>query len=91
MAREAVQRQCIYWPGITRDVEELTKKCEDCELYKASYAKEPLLRDEAPTRPAEAIAADLFNLNGKEYLVITDKYSGWPEIYSFNRSFKRGR
>ncbi len=50
-----------------------------------SIQKEPLLQDDIPSRPGETIAADLFNCDGKEYLVITDKFSGWPEVWDFIR------
>jgi hypothetical protein len=81
----ALARESVYWPGITQAIEDTVKRCDECEVNKASQAKEPLLPDEVPTRPGEAIATDLFAFNGKEYLVITDKYSGWPEVYSFPR------
>ncbi len=41
------------------------------------------MQDELPTRPGEAIAADLFACEGKEYLAITDKYSGWLDVHDF--------
>lgn len=78
-------RQCLYWPGITRDIENQVKSCEQCEMFKASQAREPLLQDEVPTHPGKAIASDLFSHAGREYLVMTDKYSGWSEIYGFSR------
>ncbi|QQP52720.1 Transposon Tf2-6 polyprotein, partial [Caligus rogercresseyi] len=60
--------------------------CDDCATHKASQAKEPLVQDEQPSRPGEAVAADLFLYEGREYLVITDKYSGWPEVYDCGKS-----
>ncbi len=42
-------------------------------------------KDTIPTRPGKAIAADLFSYMGRKYLVITDKYSGWPELFDFRR------
>ena len=42
-----------------------------------------MLQDEKPSRPGEAIAADLFNCEGHDYLAITDKYSGWLEVHDF--------
>lgn len=78
-------RQCLYWPGITRDVENLVKICDKCEFFKSSHAKEPLIQDEIPSRPGEVIAADLFSYANGEFLVITDKYSGWSEVYGYSR------
>ncbi len=43
------------------------------------------MQETIPTRPGEAIAANLFSYMGREYLVITDKYSGWPELFDFGR------
>lgn len=78
-------RQCLYWPGITRDVENRVKSCDQCEFHKASNVREPLIQDEMPSRPGEAIAADLFSFAKGEFLVVTDKHSGWSEVYGFTR------
>jgi hypothetical protein len=76
-------RQCVFWPGITNDINNIVRNCKQCEVHKASQRKEPLLQDERPTRPGEAIAADLFSCEGREYLAITDKYSGWLDVSDF--------
>ncbi|QQP37577.1 Transposon Tf2-6 polyprotein [Caligus rogercresseyi] len=79
-------RQSVHWPRIHEDLSNLSKGCDDCATHKASQAKEPLVQDEQPSRPGEAVAADLFLYEGREYLVITDKYSGWPEVYDCGKS-----
>ncbi len=38
-----------------------------------------------PTRPVEVIAVDELNVEGRHYLVVTDKFSGWPELYKLTR------
>ncbi len=78
-------RQNVFWPGITNDVTNMVRNCQTCEDFKASNVKEPLMQDEVPKWPGEAIAADLFSHAGKEFLVITDKFSGWPEVYDCGR------
>ncbi len=55
-------------------------KTENAE-NQASQGREPLVKDDTPTRPAEAIEADLFTCHSREYKVITDKYSGWAEMF----------
>ena len=78
-------RQCVFWPGITNDVTNAVRGCQECEINKASQQREPLHQDQVPTRPGEAIAADFFTHDGREFLVITDKYSGWPAVCGFGR------
>ena len=83
-------RQCVYWPGMNNDICNVVKSCKLCETYKASQRKEPLLQDERPARPGEAIAADLFNCEGRDYLAITDKYSGWLDACDFGGTISTG-
>ncbi len=78
-------RQTVYWPEMTNDVRNVVKALKECQVYQPSQQREPLLHDQQPTRPGEAIAVDFFSCEGREYLVITDKYSSWPEIYDFTR------
>ena len=78
-------RQCVYWPGITNDVSNMVSSCQECNKYKASQAKEPLMQDTEATYPGEAVAADLFQHAGKEYMVVTDRYSGWMEVYGYRQ------
>ena len=33
-----------------------------------------------PSSPFQKLNMDLAQLNGKHYLVVLDRYSGWPEI-----------
>ncbi len=83
-------RQCVYWPRLTNDIRQRIEGCPACAENQASQCKEPLLQDKLPTRPGEAIAADIFTV-GKDYLVITDKYSGWVEIFGADQSMNTAR
>ena len=42
--------------------------------------KETLQPHEIPTRPWQRVGTDLFSWNGKEYLLVTDYYSLFPEV-----------
>ena len=79
-------RQCVYWPGMTNDITNMIRTCDECEIHKASQQKEPMIQEKLPSRPGESIAADLFTHNGNEFLVITDKYSGWPMCVDVGKS-----
>ena len=38
-----------------------------------------------PDRPWEAVAADIFHYEGKDYLLVVDYFSKYPEVVHLNR------
>ena len=51
-----------------------------CEELQNSQQKEPLITSEVPPRAWHIIGADLFTLDGSEYLVVADYYSKYPFV-----------
>ena len=78
-------RQAVFWPGITSDIRSTVEACQQCQRYRPSQIQEPLERDPPPTRVFEEMAADFFDLDGHHYLAVTDRYSGWLELYDIGR------
>ncbi len=76
----------MYWPGITKDVRNVVKTCKTCQVYQPNKQRQPLVQDPQPSQPGVVIVEDFLSCDGREYLVVMDKYSGWPEIYYFTRS-----
>ena len=74
-------RECLYWPAMSAEIKEYISACKICrELDTTSQAKETLMSNEVPSRPWEKIAADIFTLDGKEYLVTIDYFCNFWEI-----------
>ena len=73
-------RVVLYWPRINQDVAEMVQNCHSCLMYKPKQQTESLQPHAVPNRPWEKIAADLFMLNRKDYLVIVDYYSQFVEV-----------
>ena len=72
---------CLYWPAKSAEIKEYISACEICrEFDTTSQAKETLISREVPSCPWEKIAADIFTLDGKDYLVTIDYYSNFWEI-----------
>ena len=74
-------RQCVYWPGIDRDVANTVSTCPSCRQMAPSHCNEPLWQDtELPSRVFESVSADYFHVAGRTYLVYADRLSGWPYV-----------
>ena len=73
-------KEAFYWPGIYKQITEFISRCSICNSYKPEQQKEPLKCHEIPTRPWQSISADLFEFNGTQYLVTTDRYSNFFEL-----------
>lgn len=73
-------REVVYWPGMSKDVEDYVAKCTVCNSQPVEQGKEPMICHELPSRPGEKIAVDLFYLNGTDFMVTVDYYSSFFEV-----------
>ena len=79
-------RQTVFWPGITNDIRNMIRSCGSCAVLLPSQQREPLKADPPPSRPFEQTVADIFHLAGWQFLVLTDKFSGWPFVGKCGRT-----
>ncbi|XP_040578325.1 uncharacterized protein K02A2.6 [Lepeophtheirus salmonis] len=77
-------RQTIFWPGITADIRNIIEACEECQTRRSSLPKEPLKSDPAPRDVFQEIATDFFEVRGKHYLAIVDRYSNFLLVHKFS-------
>jgi len=56
--------QCVWWPGISKDIQELVVKCRYCLEKQPSHPSEPLLPSMLPDRPFQKIGVDICEFNG---------------------------
>ena len=66
---------------MNRDIETAVKRCKVCTELLPSKSADPLLHHEVPTRPWQKIGSDIFHYGYKNYLIIAENYSLWPEVY----------
>ena len=70
----------IFWPGITAEIQEIRDTCNHCNRMAPSQPSMPPVQPSSPTYPFQSICADYFSHAGHQYLVVVDRYSGWPIV-----------
>ena len=73
----------VWWPGLSKSIEQLVTNCTTCAKERPEI-KEPLMSASFPSRPWERLGTDLFQHQGKVYLIVIDYYSRWMEIKQLN-------
>ena len=73
-------RESLFWPGMQAAIREKCLSCGLCAQYLSERPREPMKSHEIPTRPWSKISADLFQLDGSNYLVMVDHYSDFFEL-----------
>ena len=73
-------QQSVFWLGITADVARVRQMCQTCEVNAPSQHHMPPVPPIVPVYPFQAIASDYFELIGTKYLIVVDRFSGWPHI-----------
>ena len=76
-------RASVWWPALPMQIENMVTNCSTCAKDRPEPT-EPLMSSSFPSRPWERVAADLFELAGKVYLIVADYYSRWLEIRRLN-------
>ena len=78
--------QTVYWPGLNRAIKDFRLSCETCTSIAPSQPAEPLMDTPIPDYPYQAVVGDYFELNGKAYLTVADRFSGNIHVFYFKRS-----
>ena len=71
---------CVFWPGIDQAIQDVRSRCRTCDYIALSQADEPTITAEPPIYPFQQVATDYCQLDGATYLVVVDRYSGWPSV-----------
>ena len=72
--------ECVWWPGMSKDIKEKVESCSHCQTYRISQTREPLMTTTLPERAWQRIAADLFQFEQQHYICVTDYYSRYLVI-----------
>ena len=73
-------RQHVYWPGMATEIRQLCESCHVCRTFDSAKPKPLLYPTDIPERPWQKVNIDLFELNGRNYLITVDSYSNFFEF-----------
>lgn len=73
-------RDAIFWPGMSKEIKQMVNSCDICQQYKPRNQKESLMDVDDGGRPWNKIGLDLFEIVGRNYLVIVDYYSSFTKV-----------
>ena len=79
-------KQHMYWTGIDADIEDYTKRCQEC-IKRSQVPKEPLQPHDIPEGPWRKLGIDYFAFDGNSYVFICDYFSKFPSLYRAKTSF----
>ena len=77
-------RESFFWPGMQVAIKEKCLSCGFCAQCVSERPQEPMKSHTIPIRPWSKISADLFQLDGNNYLVMVDHYSNYIELDSLS-------
>ena len=70
----------VWWPGLAPAIIQMRNQCRICQEIAPSQANLPPVPLRDPDYPFQLICADHFAIEGGQYLVIVDRFSGWPVV-----------
>lgn len=73
-------REVLYWPGMSAEIEEVVKNCSKCAEFQNKLPRLPLKPTEAPGLPFELVASDIFEFDGKHFILLVDYFSKYIEV-----------
>ena len=79
-------KQHMYWTGIDADIEDYTKRCQEC-IKRSQVPKEPLQPHDIREGPWRKFGIDYFSFDGNSYVLICDYFSKFPFLHRAKTSF----
>ena len=73
-------RQTIFWPGISKEIEDAVSQCAACQEYQNQNPREEMVMSDIPDYPWQIVGTDLFHWDGNDYLLLVDYYSRFTEV-----------
>ena len=77
-------REVLFWPTMNAAIENEVRNCSKCAQYQNKQTHEPLKPTITPDLPYSEVGCDLFDFDGKPYLMIVDYFSRYFDAIELN-------
>jgi hypothetical protein len=74
-------KQLYFWPKMNDHIKDMIDACETCQIYKSSKQKQEQIQQ---TPFLAEVKADLFEARKHPFLIVVDRYSGFPLVARLN-------
>ena len=81
---QLLARESVFWIGINKDICKLCESYSSCQEFFPKNKKEPLMMHKKPSQPWIKIGTDLFSIDAKVFLIISDYFSRYPIVKELN-------
>ncbi|CAA9999561.1 unnamed protein product, partial [Nesidiocoris tenuis] len=79
---KALARSYVFWPKLDKDLENLVRSCQECNLVARNPPRVSVHQWEKACHPWHRIHADFAGpFQGHLFLLVVDSYSKWPEVF----------
>ncbi|XP_045463872.1 uncharacterized protein K02A2.6-like [Harmonia axyridis] len=87
---KALARQYLWWPNLDADIEKYVKNCSPCMTLAKNPNKAVLTKFAEGKHVFDRIHIDFLGpIQGRNFLIIIDAYSKWPEVYEMGKMDSR--
>ena len=73
-------KSLYYWRGMATEIKQLVHECQECRPFLASQPQEQIIPGTSALGPMDSLGSDLFQIGKNQYLLVVDRYSGFPLI-----------
>jgi hypothetical protein len=79
-------KQLYFWPKMNEHIKDMVDACKKCQFYKSSKQKQEQIQ-QTPFKdlyPMADVGADLFKAGKHHFLIVVNRYSGFPLVARLN-------
>ena len=77
-------RDRFFWPGLDAAIRQVRARCRQCNENAPSQPSEEMILTPPPDYPFQQVVTDFAEIEGHDFLVYADRYSGWLEVAKLN-------